>query len=249
MVRQVFAWVGHERLTLGAVWRRRPQAGEVPGTGQTVWDRSVVWGILKKPAYQGVAAFGKTRLELLRPRLRAQRPRPGPPRRAGSVRAVSPEDWLTLPVRAFVEPAVFAAVQEQGQENTRHARQHARRGALYLRQGLLHCQPWGDAFYGQRLSPRARKGTPRASASDRCLGTEAYRGGGARLCQQTPVRTALVALAVWPAGCPLLAHPERLAEAYRRRLPPETHAQRPALAPVEGHLSQVRQGIARLIDR
>jgi len=47
-----------------------------------------------------------------------------------------------------VEPAVFAAVQEQLQENKRHARQHSRRGALYLLQGLLQCQHCGDAFYG-----------------------------------------------------------------------------------------------------
>jgi site-specific DNA recombinase len=47
----------------------------------------------------------------------------------------------------------------------------------------------------------------------------------------------------------LLAHPERLAEEYRRRLQPETHIKRPSLATVEGQMRQVRQGIARVIDR
>src|SRR5262245_57664308 len=50
VVRQVFAWVGHDRLTMGEVCRRLTHAGEVTRTGKTVWDRSVVWGILKKPA-------------------------------------------------------------------------------------------------------------------------------------------------------------------------------------------------------
>jgi site-specific DNA recombinase len=50
VVRQVFAWVGHDRLTIGEVCRRLTQAGEVTRTGKTVWDRSVVWGILKNPA-------------------------------------------------------------------------------------------------------------------------------------------------------------------------------------------------------
>jgi site-specific DNA recombinase len=59
------------------------------------------------------------------------------PRRAVSVRDVPPEDWITIPVPALVEPEVFAAVQEQLQENKRHARQQSRRGALYLLQGLL----------------------------------------------------------------------------------------------------------------
>jgi site-specific DNA recombinase len=46
IVRQVFAWVGHDRLTIGEVCRRLTQAGEVTRTGKTVWDRSVGWGIL-----------------------------------------------------------------------------------------------------------------------------------------------------------------------------------------------------------
>jgi site-specific DNA recombinase len=162
VVRQVVAGGGHDRLTLGEVCRQLPQAGEVPRTGKTVWDRSVVWGLLTPPASQGGAAVGQPRLAPLRPRRRAQRHRPGPPRRAGSVREVPPEDWSTLPVPALVEPAVCAAGQEQWQEHQRHARQQARRGARYLRQGLLPCQPGGDACSGKRLSPRARPGQPRA---------------------------------------------------------------------------------------
>jgi site-specific DNA recombinase len=48
---------------------------------------------------------------------------------------VPPENWLLIPVPALVDPAVFATVQEQLQENRRHAR-HSRRGARYLLQGL-----------------------------------------------------------------------------------------------------------------
>jgi site-specific DNA recombinase len=248
VVHQVFAWVGGDRLTIGEVCRRLTQAGERTRTGSTVWDRRVVWGILKNPAYQGAAAFGKTRLEPLRPRRRAQRNRPVPPRRAVSVRDVPPEDWITLPVAALVEPEVFAAVQEQLRENKRHARQPSRRGALSLRQGLLPCQHWGDAFYGKRLSPSARTGKPRAYAYYRCLGTDAYRFGGERICQHTQVRTDLVDLAVWQEGCTLLTHPERLAEEYRRRLQPETRAKRTPLATSEDQISKGRQGVARLID-
>ena len=72
--------------------------------------------------------------------------------------------------------------------------------------------------------------------------------GGERVCQNTQVRTDLVDLAVWQEVCTLLAHPERLAEEYRRRLQPETGAKRPPLVTVEGQISQLRQGVARLID-
>ncbi len=247
VVRQVFTWVGRDRLTIGEVCRRLTEAGEVTRTGKTVWDRSVVWGLLKNPAYTGAAAFGKTRQEPLRPRLRAQRGRPVQPRRAVSISDVPPEEWSPIPVPALVEPEVFAAVQEQLQENKRHARQ-SHRGALYLLQGLLQCQHCGYAFYGKRLSPSARKGKPRAYAYYRCLGTDAYRFGGERLCQNTQVRTDLLDLAVWQEVCTLLAHPERLAEEYRRRLQPETRTKRTPLATIEDQMSKLRQGVARLID-
>jgi site-specific DNA recombinase len=45
LVRQVFAWVGRDRQTIGEVCRRLTRAGEVTRTGKTVWDRSMVWGM------------------------------------------------------------------------------------------------------------------------------------------------------------------------------------------------------------
>ena len=54
--------------------------------------------------------------------------------------------------------------------------------------------------------------------------------------------------AVWQEVGPLLPHPERLAEAYRRRLQPETRAKHTPLAPMEDQSSKGRQGVARLID-
>lgn len=247
VVRQVFAWVGGERLTIGEVCRRLTHAGEVTRTGKTVWDRSVVWGILKNPAYQGAAAFGKTRQGPLRPRLRAQRGRPAHPRRAVSVSDVPAEEWITIAVPALVEPAVFAAVQEQLQVNQHHARQ-SRRGARYLLQGLVQCQQCGYAFYGKPVSRKAAKGHPRTYAYYRCLGTDAYRFGGERVCENTQVRTDLLDLAVWREVCGLLAHPERLAEEYRRRLHAPARAKQQEHTTIEVQLGKLRQGLARLID-
>src|SRR6266849_10013728 len=247
VVRQVFTWVGRDRLTIGEVCRRLTEAGEVTRTGKMVWDRSVVWGLLKNPAYTGAAAFGKTRQEPLRPRLRAQRGRPVQPRRAVSISDVPPEEWITIPVPALVEPEVFAAVQEQLQENRRHARQ-SRRGARYLLQGLVQCQQCGYAFYGKPISRTAAKGKTRTYAYYRCLGTDAYRFGGERVCSNPQVRTDLLDLTVWREVSGLLAHPERVAEEYQRRLQAPTSGTRQAQAPLETQLGKVRQGVARLID-
>ena len=98
------------------------QAGEARRFGKTVWDRSVVWGMLKNPAYKGTAGFGKTRVEPLRPRLRAQRGYSLQPRRAVSVTDVPPDEWLLIPVPAIIEAELYAAVQEQLEENRRRSR-------------------------------------------------------------------------------------------------------------------------------
>src|SRR6266542_5117670 len=67
VVRQIFDWVGRDRLSIGEVCRRLTQAKELTRTGRTQWDRSALWAMLKNPAYMGVAAFGKTRLGEMRP--------------------------------------------------------------------------------------------------------------------------------------------------------------------------------------
>jgi site-specific DNA recombinase len=212
LVRQGFDGGGRDRLTIGAVCRRRPRAGAVTRPGQRVWERRVVGGLCKPPASMGTAALGKTRPAPLRPRLRAQRGRPRQPRRAVSTVDVPPEAWDPIPVPALVAPAVVAAVQAQWRAQRRPARQ-SRRGALSVLHGLLPCQHCGEAYDGKRLRPRARQGQPRAYASSRGLGTEAYRCGGERVCQHTQVRTARLDGAVWQEVGTRLAHPERRAEA------------------------------------
>jgi site-specific DNA recombinase len=117
VVRQVFSWVGQDRCSIGEVCRRLNAAKEQTRTGKTVWDRATVCDMLKNPAYKGTAAFGKTSVEPLRPRLRAQRGRPMQPKRAVSTHDVPPEKWMSIPVPALIDEALFEAVQDQLQEN------------------------------------------------------------------------------------------------------------------------------------
>jgi site-specific DNA recombinase len=247
VVRQVFDWVGRERLSIGEVCRRLMQAGELTRTGRTMWDRSVVWAMLKNPAYMGQAAFGKTRQGPLRPRVRSQRGKPLQPRRAASEYDVPSEDWIRIAVPALVDPDVFEAVQAQLEENRKHARQSSR-GARYLLQGLLQCQHCGYAFYGKPLSPSARKNRPRAYAYYRCLGTDAYRFGGERICPNTQVRTDRLELAVWHEVCALLSQPERLTHEFQRRQQASGEGQRQERSALEAQVGKLRQGLARLID-
>jgi site-specific DNA recombinase len=247
VVRQIFEWVGTERLSIGEVGRRLTRAKEPTRKGKTAWDRSVIWNMLKNPAYMGEAAFGKTRSGPLRSKLRAQRGRPLQPRRAYSHYDAPREDWISIPVPAIVEADLFWAVQEQLQENKRHARGRSR-GAKYLLQGLVVCEQCGYAYYGKAISPTARKDNPRDYAYYRCLGTDAYRFGGERVCFNKQVRTDLLDLAVWGEVRKLLERPERTAEEYRRRLRPHSQARDADLTMIESQLGKLRRGLGRLID-
>ncbi len=245
VVRQVFSWVGQDRCSIGEVCRRLNAAKEKTRTGKTVWDRATVWDMLKNPAYKGAAAFGKTSVEPLRPRLRGQRGRPMQPKRAVSTQDVPREKWMSISVPALVDEAVFETVQEQLQENQQRAR-IGQRGARYLLQGLLVCACCGYAYYGKPISPSARKGNPRSYAYYRCIGSDAYRFGGVRLCWNKQLRTDLVDEAVWNEVCKLLEDPSRLEQEYRQRL--LAKACSTELTGLEASLGRLRQGIARLID-
>ena len=80
VVRKIFEWVGQERCSIGEVCRRLRRDGVPTRTGKPAWDRSVVWAILKNPAYKGTAAFGKTRVG--RAQAAAPPPAARPPRAA-----------------------------------------------------------------------------------------------------------------------------------------------------------------------
>jgi len=246
VVRQIFAWVGRDRCSIGEVRRRLEAAGEQTRTGKTVWDRATIWGILKNPAYKGEAAFGKTAVEPLRPRLRAQRGRPLHPKRPYSHHDVPAQEWMTIAVPALVDAALFEAVAEQLQENKAHARVQ-KRGARYLLQGLITCACCGYAYYGKPISPSARKYHERSYAYYRCIGTDAYRFGGVKICSNKQLRTDLVDEAVWEEVCRLLTHPERLEAEYRRRFLQEQQAPN-ELDQIETRGGKLRQGIVRLID-
>ena len=246
VVRQIFHWVGRERATIGEVCRRL-EAQRIPtARGKTWWDRTTVWGILKNPAYCGQAAFGKTRSGAPQPCLRPQRRQRLPV--SQTITAMPADQWQTIPVPALIDADLFAAVQAQLQENRAQARTR-KRGARYLLQGLLVCKQCGYAYYGKPLSRASAKGHVRHYAYYRCVGSDAYRFGGQRVCMNTQVRTDCLEQAVWQEVRGLLMDPHRLMREYERRLQalaqPADDVERRSL---DSQLRQCRQGVVRLID-
>ena len=216
VVKQIFDWVGRDRISIGEVSRRLKAKGITSARGKSWWDRTSVWGILKNPAYMGSAAFGKTRTGPRRAQLRKLRGQAKVSRRGGSTYDTNQAEQIAIPVPAIVTPDLFAVVQDQLKENRLRGRE-GRRGAKYLLQGLLACQCCGYAYYGKPVSRSSAKGKKRY-AYYRCVGTDAYRFGGKRVCQNAQVRTDKLDQAVWNDACELLRNPQLLRSEYERRL-------------------------------
>jgi site-specific DNA recombinase len=238
IVQQVFAWVGEARYTINDVCRRLHQAHIRTQTGKECWDHKTIWDMLKNPAYKGEAAFGKTRWLPVGPRLRAPRGRPVQSRRGYAGNDAPKAEWITIPVPALVDPALFDAVQEQLEENKRRAR-ISEKGSRYFLQGLLVCAKCGYAYCGRTNDPR--------NAYYRCAGAmNLPRQGFQRICCNKEVRMDQADAAVWQEVCRLLEHPERLEQEYRRRLQPQQ--QQGEHEALEAQRSKLRRGIVRLID-
>ena len=245
VVRRVFNWVGRDRLSIGEVARRLKQQGTPSPTGKAWWDRTSVWGMLKNPAYMGLAAFGKTRIGERRPRPKPQRGQGKIPRRSHSTYDTNPADRVSIPVAALISEELFATVQEQLAANRQRGRER-KRGTRYQLQGLLECGCCGYAYYGKKVSRSSAKGKV-PYAYYRCVGTDAYRFGGTRVCHNHQVRTDRLDDAVWNDVRELLREPKLLRAEYDRRLqlPAEDASRR---EPLVRQLQQAQRAVSRLID-
>ena len=170
------------------------------------------------------------------------------PRKGYSTVRTDPGQWVEISVPAIVSEGLFQSVQEQLAEN-RRARQRSH-GAVYLLQGLTVCGHCHYAYYGKKVSKAAAKGQRRDYAYYRCIGTDAYRFGGERVCDNQQIRTDRLDELVWQQVVELLAHPGRLKNEYERRLGvlEEKEQTNPDTAALERQRLQLDKGKSRLID-
>jgi site-specific DNA recombinase len=189
---------------------------------------------------EGLAAIGERRQQLRKPR--QQTPTKT---RSHSTYDTLESEQIPITVPPLVEEALFTVVQEQLAENRRQNRQR-RRGASYLLQGLLECGCCGYAYYGKPVSRKSAKGkTPYTYY--RCVGTDAYRFGGTRVCENRQVRTEPLDAAVWEDVQQLLRNPAELRQEFERRQ--QSSGADPVLrAQLDKHIAHQQRAVNRLID-
>ena len=249
VVREIFQSLVHAQKSIGQIVRDL-NAQKVPTRrGAPRWDRATVWAILQNPAYMGKAAFGKTesveRGKLLRP----IRGKATTPRHAKSThRDKPPQEWISIDVPAIVNVDVFEAAKQQLARNKRLAARNAR-GERYLLQGLTVCAACRYAFYGKTVSKTAAKGGGR-HAYYRCVGTDAYRFAGGRVCDNPQVRVDQLDGYVWHSVRELLQNPARMLDEWSRRQ--KSHGASAELVERRDEAARIlatqERGLQRLVD-
>ena len=212
VVQRVFQLLVNEQQSIGAI-ARRLTTEQIP-TRRDVgrWERSVVWAMLRNPAYTGQAAYRKTEVvERKRPTKQARDHTFYPKHVHSSTRDRPREDWIRIPVPALISEAVFERAHERLEANQRFSPRNNKRYE-YLLSGLVRCQQCGYALYGKPASNSKYK-----RLYYRCAGQDGHRWKEGRVCTAHPVRVEALDDLVWEQTCKLLAQPELVLQEYTHR--------------------------------
>ncbi len=145
VVRMVFAIYTQQRFSINAIARLLNERGISTRTGKTRWERSTVWGLLRNPAYEGKACYGKTEQSERQRITRPLRQRSSSSHRSNCHRDRPRTDWIEVAVPALVSEETFALAQEQLSKNKHHSPRRTIEPTLL--QGMLVCQQCGYALF------------------------------------------------------------------------------------------------------
>jgi site-specific DNA recombinase len=212
LVAEMFRRYADEGASIADLARWLGSQGVPTRTGKHRWDRSVIWGMLRNPAYAGTAVFGKT-MAVAEPaglnRVARLQGRSTP----RAIRTVDRprEEWAGIPVPAIVAAETFERVQQRLADNKRFAARNTKVPSLL--QGMAACTACGYGYY--RTSTRT---TNKKIYYYRCLGSDDYRYEGGRVCGNQPVRADYLDEVVWDHITGLLADPALIRAEISKRL-------------------------------
>ena len=211
VVQRVYEMYTVEGLSIGEI-ARRLNADGIPTRKQGArWERSVVWAMLRNPAYRGAACFGKTRVAGRTRLTRALRRRGGIVSSDSAGHERAPEHWIEIPVPALVSEERFAQAQERLYENKLRSRRRTITPSIV--QGLVSCQKCGYAFSRTSTHTSARK-----LHYYKCIGSDGWRKLSGPLCDNRMVRQDLLDQIVWTEVVRLLEDPTLIQQELDRRL-------------------------------
>ena len=213
LVAELFRRYADDGAAIAGLGRWLTAEGVATRTGKERWDRSVIWGMLRNPAYAGTAVFGKTQVVhepagLNRTARLAGRTVPRQVRTQDRPR----EEWTGIPVPALVDEETFDRVQQRLQDNKRFASRNTKVPSLL--QGIAACAACGYGYYRTTTTTTAGN----KIYYYRCLGSDDYRYQGGRVCGNKPVRADYADRVVWDHVTALLADPALIRAEISKRL-------------------------------
>jgi site-specific DNA recombinase len=242
VVRKVYRWYTADGLSIGAIARKLNQQGVPTRKRSSPWERSTAWAMLRNPAYQGRACFGKTKIAARQRVTRPLRLRGGFASRNSASHERPREEWIEIPVPAIVSEATFDLAQERLQNNKRFAPRRTVEPSVV--QGIVICSKCSYGMY--RTSTRS---TARKIYYYRCLGSDAYRHLRGPLCDNHPVRLDVLDQVVWNEVLRLLEDPTLIQAEIERRLvvARDSNPTKRRVESLQRDLTRTRKGMERLI--
>ncbi len=245
LVAEMFRRYADDGATIADLARWLTSEGVPTRTGTSRWERSVIWGMLRNPAYAGRAVFGKTQVLHEQPGLNrvarlAGRQTPRPVKTIDRPR----EEWTEIAVPAIVSEDTFERVQARLADNKRFAPRNSKLPPSLL-QGMAACTACGYAYY--RTSTRT---TAKKIYYYRCLGSDNYRYQGGRVCANPSVRADYLDAVVWDHITALLADPALIRAEISKRLE-QARTSDPALRQrkrLETALAKATKSITAMIE-
>ena len=229
-------------LSIGAIARLLRGMG-VATRRRVRWERSVVWAILRNPAYKGTACFNKTQTG---PRQKVTKPFRLSGRAVHGDKSSSHErpreEWIEIPVPAIVSEETFALAAERLADNKRFAPRRTIEPSIV--QGLVSCRKCGYA-----LSRSSTRTSARKIHYYRCLGSDAWRHLGGAVCDCRPVRQDLLDRIVWQEVIHLIEDPTLIRAELDRRLDAARAAEptKRRQEALERELTRIRKSMERLL--
>jgi site-specific DNA recombinase len=148
VVQQMYRWLVDEQLSSHAIQKRLTEQ-QTPTRGHNTqgWCQSTVIEILRNPIYRGEAVYNRYQThDARRPRMERGH-KDQHPGNLRSRRERPPEDWISVPVPALVDPELWHLAQEQLARNREKAtRNNTKHG--YLLRSLLVCGQCGRRLIG-----------------------------------------------------------------------------------------------------
>ena len=243
LVAELFRRYADDGASIAELTRWLTDQGVPTRTSKHRWDRGVVWGMLRNPAYAGRAVFGKTRVVHESPGLNRVARLQGRSTPKASKTVDRPRDeGIEIPVPAIVSEDTFIRVAQRLADNKRFASRNAKVPSLL--QGLAACSACGYGYY--RTSTRT---TNKKIYYYRCLGSDDYRYENGRVCGNKPVRADYLDQLVWDHITGMLADPHLIRAEIDRRLD-TARGSDPAVRErkrLETALAKASNGITRMI--